>query len=114
MTPHTNILQLIFALVPPPSIWGGWPSFLGLLTTLIGELASMFGCLVGLKDSVTAITFVAVGASLPDLVASRSMAMAKTTADDALDKGGNGVKVFLGLGLPWTIAASYWAAKVYS
>lgn len=50
---------------------GGWACFwvsmaiIGLLTALIGDLASFFGCTVGLKDSVTAISFVALGTSLP-------------------------------------------------
>jgi len=52
-------------------IWGGWACFvvsiviIGLLTALIGDLASHFGCTIGLKDSVTAISFVALGTSLP-------------------------------------------------
>lgn len=51
--------------------WGGWACFLvsisviGFLTALIGDLASSFGCTVGLKDSVTAISFVALGTSVP-------------------------------------------------
>ncbi len=51
--------------------WGGWACFtvsitmIGLLTAVIGDLASSFGCTVGLKDSVTAISFVALGTSLP-------------------------------------------------
>ncbi len=60
--------------------WGGWACFtvsilaIGILTAVIGDLASSFGCTVGLRDSVTAITFVALGTSLPgeketDLVA---------------------------------------------
>ena len=50
---------------------GGWPAFvvsitfIGLLTVLIGDVASAFGCTIGLKDAVNAITFVAVGTSLP-------------------------------------------------
>ena len=31
----------------------------------IGDLASSFGCTVGLRDAVTAITFVALGTSVP-------------------------------------------------
>ena len=52
-------------------ILGGWACFwvsmgiIGALTALIGDLASFFGCTVGLKDSVTAISFVALGTSLP-------------------------------------------------
>ena len=38
---------------------GGWPCFfvslgmIGLLTAVVGDLANIFGCLVGLKPSVT-------------------------------------------------------------
>ena len=38
---------------------------IGILTAFIGDIASGFGCTLGVKDSVTAITFVAVGTSLP-------------------------------------------------
>lgn len=50
---------------------GGWLTFvcsicmIGLMTMFIGDLASHFGCSVGLTDAVTAITFVALGTSLP-------------------------------------------------
>ncbi len=51
--------QIIFALIPPAGMGGGWPCFfvaiamIGLLTAIVGDLAGIFGCLVGLKDSVT-------------------------------------------------------------
>lgn len=38
---------------------------IGGLTALIGDLSSQMGCTVGLKDSVTAIAFVALGTSIP-------------------------------------------------
>ena len=38
---------------------------IGLLTAFINDLASSFGCTIGLKDSVTAISFVALGTSVP-------------------------------------------------
>jgi len=38
---------------------------IGVLTAFIGDLASAFGCTVGLKDSITAISFVALGTSVP-------------------------------------------------
>lgn len=38
------------------------------LSGLIGDLASHFGCTVGLKDSVTSISMVALGTSLPGTV----------------------------------------------
>ena len=71
---------------------------------------------VGLKDSVTAITFVALGTSLPDLFASKQAAQSEKTADNSIGNvtGSNSVNVFLGLGLPWTIAAIYWTVKVSS
>ena len=112
--------QVIFALVPPPSIWGGWLSFfialamIGVLTMIVGDLAGIFGSLVGLDDAVTAITFVALGTSLPDLFASKQAAQTEKTADNSIGNvtGSNSVNVFLGLGLPWTIAAIYWTAQV--
>ena len=50
---------------------GGWAAFtvsivlIGLLTAVIGDVASHFGCTVGLKDAVTALSFVALGTSIP-------------------------------------------------
>lgn len=107
--------KILFALVPPPSIFGGWLCFfvslgvIGFLTAIIGDLAGIFGCLVGLKDSVTAITFVALGTSLPDTFASKSAAVQEKYADNAIGNitGSNSVNVFLGLGLPWLLASVY-------
>ncbi|XP_071540523.1 sodium/calcium exchanger 2-like isoform X3 [Panulirus ornatus] len=111
--------KIIFSLVPPPSILGGWLCFfvslgaIGVLTAIIGDLASIFGCLVGLEDSVTAITFVALGTSLPDTFASKTAAVQEKFADNAVGNvtGSNSVNVFLGLGLPWLIASIYHAVK---
>jgi solute carrier family 8 (sodium/calcium exchanger) len=53
------------------AICGGYVAFvvsiagIGVLTALIGDLASHLGCSIGLKDSVTAIAFVALGTSIP-------------------------------------------------
>lgn len=50
---------------------GGYPCFfisvifIGVMTALIGDVASHLGCTVGLKDSVTALAFVSLGTSLP-------------------------------------------------
>jgi hypothetical protein len=50
---------------------GGWACFvvsiviIGLLTALIGDLAAHFGCTIGLKDSVNALSLIALGTSLP-------------------------------------------------
>jgi len=64
-----------------------------------------------IPDEVTAITFVALGTSLPDTFASRTAATQDPTADNSVGNvtGSNSVNVFLGLGLPWMIAAVFWA-----
>ena len=62
-----------------------------------------------MPDSVTAITLVALGTSLPDTFASMTAAKSSEYADSAVGNvtGSNSVNVFLGLGLPWVIAATY-------
>lgn len=84
------------------------------MTALIGDIATIFGCLIGLKPEVTAITFVALGTSLPDLFASKNAAQNEEYADASIGNvtGSNGVNVFLGLGIPWVIASIYWEVKV--
>ncbi|XP_006812379.1 sodium/calcium exchanger 3-like isoform X2 [Saccoglossus kowalevskii] len=111
--------KILFAFVPPTDIWGGWACFtvsilmIGLLTAVIGDLASHFGCTVGLKDTVTAISFVALGTSVPDTFASKTAAVGDKYADASVGNvtGSNAVNVFLGIGLAWSAAAIYWAAK---
>lgn len=113
--------KVIFACVPPPHFLNskGWITFvvalgfIAMLTAIIGDLASIFGCLINLLDPVTAITFVALGTSLPDTFASKTAAVNEKTADNSIGNvtGSNSVNVFLGLGLPWVIAAIYWAGK---
>lgn len=54
-------------------IMNGWLCFvcsimvIGILTAFIGDLASHFGCTSGVKDTVTAISFVALGTSVPGM-----------------------------------------------
>ena len=85
-------------------------SLIGLLTAVIGDLANHVGCCLGLSTSVTAITIVALGTSLPDTFASMASAQAEPYADASIGNvtGSNSVNVFLGLGLPWAVAAVYW------
>jgi len=111
--------KVFFALIPPRKIWGGWLAFvislvfIGLVTAVVGEFASLLGCVLGIKDSVTAITFVALGTSLPDTFASMTAAKSAETADSAVGNitGSNSVNVFLGLGLPWVIATIYYSSN---
>mmetsp|Transcript_2122 Transcript_2122/g.3395 ORF Transcript_2122/g.3395 Transcript_2122/m.3395 type:complete len:231 (-) Transcript_2122:85-777(-) len=108
--------KLVGAFVPPAHYYGGWLCFwvalliVGVVTALIKDLASIFGCLVGLDDPITAITIVALGTSLPDTFASVLAIKSDDNADNAIGNvtGSNSVNVFLGLGLPWSAAAIYW------
>lgn len=111
--------KVLFAFIPPVGIANGWLTFIvsltciGILTAIVGDVAGSFGCLIGLSDSVTAVTFVALGTSLPDLFASRTAARMERYADNAIGNinGSNSVNVFLGLGLPWLMASIYWTTK---
>ncbi|XP_058507406.1 sodium/calcium exchanger 1b isoform X2 [Solea solea] len=111
----TVFWKVLFAFVPPTDYWNGWACFvvsicmIGLLTAVIGDLASHFGCTVGLKDSVTAVVFVALGTSVPDTFASKVAAIQDQYADASIGNvtGSNAVNVFLGIGVAWSIAAIY-------
>jgi len=107
--------KVLFSLVPPPHYLHGWATFfiaiifIGLVTAIVGEVATLMGCVMGLKPGLTAITFVAIGTSLPDAFASRTAAQKSRYADEAIGNitGSNSVNVFVGLGLPWVIATAY-------
>ncbi|XP_049456947.1 sodium/calcium exchanger 1b isoform X2 [Epinephelus fuscoguttatus] len=115
----TVFWKVLFAFVPPTEYWNGWACFvvsicmIGLLTAIIGDLASHFGCTVGLKDSVTAVVFVALGTSVPDTFASKVAATQDQYADASIGNvtGSNAVNVFLGIGVAWSIAAIYHNSK---
>ncbi|TKS83701.1 Sodium/calcium exchanger 3 [Collichthys lucidus] len=111
--------KILFAFIPPTEYWNGWACFIvsicliGFLTAIIGDLASHFGCTIGLKDAVTAVVFVALGTSLPDTFASKVAATQDQYADACVGNvtGSNAVNVFLGIGVAWSIAAIYWEVK---
>uniref|UniRef100_A0A3Q3KAY4 Calx-beta domain-containing protein n=1 Tax=Monopterus albus TaxID=43700 RepID=A0A3Q3KAY4_MONAL len=115
----TVFWKVLFACVPPTDYLNGWACFtvsiiiIGLLTAVIGDLASHFGCTIGLKDSVTAVVFVALGTSVPDTFASKVSAVQDTYADASIGNvtGSNAVNVFLGIGVAWSVAAIYWQMK---
>ncbi|XP_078068446.1 sodium/calcium exchanger 1b isoform X9 [Mustelus asterias] len=115
----TVFWKVLFAIVPPTEYWNGWACFvvsilmIGMLTAVIGDLASHFGCTIGLKDSVTAVVFVALGTSVPDTFASKVAAIQDQYADASIGNvtGSNAVNIFLGIGVAWTVAAIYWNAQ---
>jgi len=104
--------------VPPTDFCGGWLCFvvalifIGIVTAIIGDMANLLGCALDLKGEICAITFVALGTSLPDTFASRAAALTDQDADNSVGNvtGSNSVNVFLGLGLPWMMGAIYWEA----
>jgi solute carrier family 8 (sodium/calcium exchanger) len=111
----TMFWKILFALIPPVQ-WGhGWPAFcialvfIGSVTAVVAEVATVLGCTIGLKEAVTAITLVAIGTSLPDTFASMTAAKSSEYADSAIGNvtGSNSVNVFVGLGIPWIISAVY-------
>ncbi|XP_044077585.1 sodium/calcium exchanger 2a isoform X2 [Siniperca chuatsi] len=111
--------KILFACIPPTEYWNGWACFIvsisviGFLTAIIGDLASHFGCTIGLRDTVTAVVFVALGTSLPDTFASKVAATQDQYADACVGNvtGSNAVNVFLGIGVAWSVAAVYWEVK---
>mmetsp|Transcript_76032 Transcript_76032/g.180947 ORF Transcript_76032/g.180947 Transcript_76032/m.180947 type:complete len:844 (+) Transcript_76032:126-2657(+) len=111
--------KLLFALVPPTDFCGGWVCFccsllmIGGVTAVVGDMAALLGCVMDVPDEITAITFVALGTSLPDTFASKTAAQQDPYADASVGNvtGSNSVNVFLGLGLPWMIASVYWTGS---
>jgi len=69
--------KVLFATIPPRRFGGGWIAFImalaeiGIVTFVVQEVATVLGCAINLKESVTAITLVALGTSLPDTFASK-------------------------------------------
>lgn len=111
--------KVFYSFVPPAYYCGGWPCFvislvfIGITTAIVENFATVFGCVLNIKPSVTAITFVALGTSLPDTFASMTAAAQEKYADAAIGNvtGSNSVNVFLGLGLPWLIGSIYEAGN---
>jgi solute carrier family 8 (sodium/calcium exchanger) len=111
--------KLLFAFVPPTDYCGGWACFVAALmmiavvTAIVGDMANLVGCCLKIDPEITAITFVALGTSLPDTFASKTAASMDPYADASIGNvtGSNSVNVFIGLGLSWSIGAFYWASK---
>lgn len=109
--------KVVSLLCPPPDWGGGWPCFIVALfliaftTALVDDVASLFGCAVGIPNMVTALTLVAMGTSLPDLFVSMRAAVQDSNADNTIGNvtGSNVVNVFFGLGLPWFFASIRWS-----
>merc|ERR1719409_1498681 len=109
--------KLLFAFVPPPDYCGGWACFFGALvmiafvTAIVGDMTNLVGCCFDLLPETAAITFVALGTSLPDTFASQTAAMMDPYADASIGNitGSNSINVFMGIGLAWSLAAFKWS-----
>jgi len=108
--------KLLFAFVPPVDYCGGWACFFGALvmiavvTGLVSDMANLVGCCFDILPETAAITFVALGTSLPDTFASMTAAMMDPYADASIGNvtGSNSINVFMGIGLAWSLAAFKW------
>ena len=69
-------------------------TMIGIVTMFVGEVAALLGCALGISDSLTAITFVALGTSLPDTFASKQAVEDSPNADAAIGNvtGSNSVR----------------------
>ena len=105
--------KVVFQIIPQAKTCSGWPTFIiSYLVTiglcfLISETATAVGCLFDMCAGVQALTIIAIGLCLPDFYASQLAAESKfhNKAEAALGYllATNAVKIFVGLGLPWTI-----------
>jgi solute carrier family 8 (sodium/calcium exchanger) len=99
---------------------------IGIMTLIVGDLARMFGCIVGLKENISAITFLSIGMGLPggettvgefmliivaDTFGAYAAAIGERTADGSISHiaGAMAVVVFLGIGISWSIGCIYQA-----
>ncbi|CAH1398559.1 unnamed protein product [Nezara viridula] len=107
--------KVTFSLIPPPGIMGGWLQFftsmfmIGVMATLIGDMAAIFGCVAGIEDTLTALLLVGIGTSLPDIFACLIVLRHKKSVDEVIGNinGTCSVNLFVGLGVPWTMAATH-------
>ena len=86
----SQLMCPLTAITPTRFFGSGYPAFLvslffiGLLTAIVEQIASLLGCVWGIKQAVSGITLVALGTSLPDTFASRSAAIHDDSADAAI------------------------------
>ena len=82
--------KLLFAFIPPVDYCNGWVCFffalgmIAVMTAVVGDLANLVGCTLNIGPEITAITFVALGTSLPDTFASKTAAVMDPYADASI------------------------------
>jgi len=83
---------------------------IAVVTAIVGDMANLVGCCFDILPETAAITFVALGTSLPDTFASKAAAVMDPYADASIGNitGSNSINVFMGIGLAWCLAAFRW------
>eukprot|EP00929_Paragymnodinium_shiwhaense_P105536 TRINITY_DN70595_c0_g1_i1.p1 TRINITY_DN70595_c0_g1~~TRINITY_DN70595_c0_g1_i1.p1 ORF type:complete len:1246 (+),score=134.19 TRINITY_DN70595_c0_g1_i1:220-3738(+) len=109
--------RIVFAICAPPATYGeGVPCFicclclLLLLSVGVLDLAQLLACSLNVDDSIIAFTLLALGTSLPDAYAQFYTALEEEWADTVVLNmtGSVMLKMGLGIGLPWLMAALHW------
>lgn len=107
--------KLLFAAIPPRSFMNGWATLAACavsicaLTYVMTEVMMFMGFLLDFRGCILALIMVSLGTSINNLKSSMQSAAANKTADDVFlpTIAASAANIFVGLGLPWTIATIY-------
>jgi len=107
--------KLLFAAIPPRSFLNGWATLactavaICALTYVMTEVMMFMGYLLDFRGCILALIMVSVGTSINNLKSSMKSAVSNKSADDVFlpTVAANAANIFVGLGLPWTIATIY-------
>ncbi|XP_024543906.1 magnesium/proton exchanger 1 isoform X2 [Selaginella moellendorffii] len=113
--PIVSYWKVSFAFIPPVQLLHGWLAFLGSIcfitwiSYVVVELSNRINCVTGISSYVLALTVLAAGTSLPNLMASKIAAEEYDTADSAIANinASNCINVYVGFGVPWCVSALY-------
>lgn len=82
--------------------------WIAIYTYVMVECAGRLGCFIGVPEVVMGLTILAAGTSVPDMIASMSVARdghADMAAANAV--GSNTFDIMLGLGMPWLVLCAF-------
>jgi hypothetical protein len=107
--------KILFAAIPPRSYLNGWATLaccaitVCALTYVMTEVMMFMGFLLDFRGCILALIMVSLGTSINNLKSSMRSAASNKTADDVFlpTVAANAANIFVGLGLPWTLATIY-------
>jgi Ca2+/Na+ antiporter len=107
--------KILFAAIPTRSFLNGWATLvctavaICALTYVMTEVMMFMGYLLDFRGCILALIMVSVGTSMNNLKSSMKSAASNKSADDVFlpTVASNAANIFVGLGLPWTIATIY-------